>query len=214
MEFSFTTDFLPSVETYAETTLEVSVERAAQTYQWEGYGLSLHVPKGTKTYFNLKAVSSKKFELPEGTELVSAVYWVSCEGEVGGPVGVELQHCARVREGGKSSGMSFAVCRAVPPYQFELCEGQFRSGSNYGRMEMGFSDWFLTTVRRIAVERPLTFVRNLLHLGPKQESAVAMFLAKLYYEQQQQLPSATAHFVILPYLEICQVRRKFKHSLD
>ena len=33
-------------------------------------------------------------------------------------------------------GLSFAICKAEPPYLFELCEGQFRSRSSYGRMEM------------------------------------------------------------------------------
>ena len=195
------------MKAYAKTTLEVSVERATQIYQWEGYGLSLHVPKGTKANFTLKAVSSKKFKLPEGTELVSAVYWVSCEGKVGGPVGIEMQHYARVRQEGMCSCLSFAISKPKLPYRFELCEGQFRSGSNYGRMEMSFSDLILTTVKRIEVEMPLAFVKKLLHWGRDTVTADPKFQAMLYYELLQQ--STIVHFVIVPYLHTFQVSGRF-----
>ena len=183
--------FLPALEVYAETRFEVSNERSPLSYQWEGHGLRLQLPEGTTARFHIKAVWSSKLELPVGTELVSPVYWVLCEGIVGGQVGVELQHCARVKEEGQHSGLSFAVCnveKVEPPYQFKLCKGQFSSRSSYGKKELGLSSKFVAIVRRVGE-------------NPEQPTAEPIFQAKLYYEKQQ-LSSATVHIVIVPQLEI------------
>ena len=174
----------------AQTTFELNAERSPLTYQWEGHGLKLQLPEGATASFNIRAVQSSKFELPKGTELVSMVYWVSCKGEVGGQVGVELQHCAMVGEIGKRSGLRFAVCKmeeAEPPFQFELCEGHFSSRSSYGRLEVEFSD------KSVAV------------VSDKSLAADHMFLTKLYYQQQHQLLSTIAHFVMVPQLDIYKV---------
>lgn len=171
---------------YAETRLDVTAENSPLIYHWKGYGLTLQFPEETKASLRLKVVSSCNFELPEGTELVSPVYSVSCEGKVGGPVGVELQHCARAREEGQHSGLKFVVCKAEPPYKFELVEGLFSSSSSYGRMEVKFSGKYMAVVRWI--------------LGwpdAEQSTADLMFLAKLYYHQYQQ-SKATVHVVIVP----------------
>ena len=183
-------DFLPAVEVFAETRFEVNNERSSLTYQWEGYGLWLQLPEGATASFTIRAVWSSRFELPEGTELVSPVYWVSYKGEVGGPVGVELQHCAHVREEGQRSGLSFAVCKmenALPPYQFVQREGQFSRRSSYGRMEMAISSTLVAIVRRV-----------------KQPTSDPMFLAKLYYKQQQQQQQSPtiAHTVMVPQLDM------------
>ena len=182
-------DVLPAVEVYADTRFEIS---APMTFQWEGYGFRIQLPEVVSTSFTIKAVWSDKFELPEGTELVSPVYWVSCEKKVGRLVGVDLQHCARVREEGQQSGLSFAVCKvekAEPPYKFKLCEGRFSSRHNYGRTEVEISSTFLAIIRRVRSE------------GREQPTADPMFLAKLYYERQQ-LSTTTAHIMIVPQLDM------------
>ena len=48
--------------------------------------------------FTLKIVSSSKFHMPEGVEQLSPVYWVESEGEMGGPMEIELQHTAIVTQ--------------------------------------------------------------------------------------------------------------------
>ena len=82
------------MEVLAKTSSNFSDEGASRTYQWEGYGLQLQLPKGATASVSMRVVWSSNFELPEGTELVSPVYWVSTLGELSGPVGVEVQHCA------------------------------------------------------------------------------------------------------------------------
>ena len=188
-EWVLITDFLLAVEVFAETKFEVNGERSSLTYQWEGYGLWLQLPERTTASFIIRAVWSSKFELPEGTELVSPVYWVSYKGEVGGLVGIELQHCARVRQEGEGSGLSFAICSledSEPPYQFKQCEGQFSRRSSYGRMEVEISSALVAIIRRV-----------------KQPTSDPMFLAKLYY-QQQQLSVATAHIVVVPLVDMAK----------
>ena len=115
---------LTAVKVFGETRFEVNAKKSSRTYKWEGHGLRLQLPQGSNASFSVRVVWSSKFELPGGMELVSLVYWMSCEGEIEGRVGVELQHCARVRKEGQCSGLSFAVCnleKAEPPYQFKLC---------------------------------------------------------------------------------------------
>ena len=171
---------------YAETRVVVSAEKAPLTYRWEGYGLNLHVPEGATASFSIKAVWSSSFELPDETELVSPVFLVSCEGKFEGPVGVELQHCARVRKKGQKSGLSFVVCkvkRPKPPYQFELVDGQFSSSSSYGKVEVNFCRRIMAVTRQ------------------RGQNPDPMFQAKLYYQQKQQSKSLV-HFVIVPKLDI------------
>ena len=176
---------LSAVEVLATTRFEVNAERRPQTYQWEGHGLSLHVSKGTSASFTIRAVWSSKFKLPKGTELVSPVYWVSCEGVVGGPVGVELQHSTRVGEKVRDLfALKFAVCKvekAEPPYQFDLSEGQFSTVSSYGRLEVVSSSTLLA----------------ILWYKPWQSDIVPMFQARLYYHKQKQ-STILVHFVIVP----------------
>ena len=179
------------MKAYAETKFEVRAERSSLTYEWKNHGLRIRLPEQATASFHIKAVWSSRFELLEGTELVSPVYWVSYEGEVGGQVGVELQHCARVRAEGQQSGLSFAVCKlekAEPPFRFELCEGQFSSRSTYGRMEVGISRMLVAMVRRVK------------EWGREQTTADPTFLAKVYYHQQQS--RVTAHIMMVPQLEL------------
>ena len=178
------------MEVFAETRFEVSDERSSLTYKWEGHGLRLQIPEGSTASFHIKVVWSNKFELPKGMELVSPVYWVSYEGKIGGQVVVELQHCARVREEGQSSGLSFAVCNVEkegPPYWFELCKGQFSNQSSYGKQEVEFSSKFMAIVRWTG-----------------QPTSDPMFLAKIYYHQQQ-LSETTAHIVMVPRVDLTKV---------
>ena len=174
------------VDVYAETSI---AEISHSTYEWEDFGLRLHLPVRANASFSIKAVWSSRFELPKGTELVSPVYWVSHKGKAGGPVGVELQHCARVMQDGEKSGLSFIVCKvenAEPHYHFELCKGQFSSRSSFGSVELEFRSMLVAIVRSVM---------------RKQPTSDPVFLAELYY-QQNQLEYATLHIVVVPKLDI------------
>ena len=65
------------VEVCGETT--VVVTNVPQSYAWAGYGLKLHIPKGSlpvgmeQCTINIKASLAGQYEFPENTHLVSAV---------------------------------------------------------------------------------------------------------------------------------------------
>ena len=131
------------------------------------------------------------FELPEGTELLSPFYWVTSEGDTAGPVGVEIQHCARITNRGLS-GLGVAVHKVhdkpEPPYLFEEVKGHLSSSSGYAKMKVEFSDRILALFRRL---------RRTLKLEMR-------FQARLYYEPLL-TTTCEAHLVIVPDTHPCQV---------
>jgi len=66
--------------------VNTAVTNEAMSFPWEGYGFKLNVPDkalpdGISEYpVNIKVSQMGQFELPEGYELVSAVYWVYVPG--------------------------------------------------------------------------------------------------------------------------------------
>ena len=179
-------DFLSSVEVFAETKFEVNAER--RTYQWEDHGLSLHVSKGTTASFTIRAVWSSKFVVPVNVDLVSPVYWVSCEEEIEDLVEVEMQHYALLGDQSQRTKLRFIMCtleNAKPPYTFQVLEGheQFSSVSSYGRQRVKLYNSLLAIVRIIT---------------PSQVPVPdPVFQARLYYQQEQQ-STTVVHFVIVP----------------
>ena len=67
---------------------------------FEGYGFTVHVPKGSlptelsETQHKVGVNLSGQFQLPSKCELVSAVYWVSSPHKFTKPLVAEIQHCA------------------------------------------------------------------------------------------------------------------------
>ena len=137
-----TIDHLKVMNVIGETSVQVTNQ--AQSFQWKGYGIKLHVPQGTlpagfkQCDVLIKVAVSGEFRLPHYTTLVSAVYWIDCKPqcEFAKPVVLELQHCASPSQTNK---LSFAKCslNALPPYMFEILEGgEFDNQSAYGRIEL------------------------------------------------------------------------------
>ena len=152
-------------------------------YKWEGQGLKLELPAKSTATVKLKTISSINFELPKGSCQLSPVYWVECEGELGGPVLLELQHCVRAMEERDLSDLKFAVNRVGEhSCKFELREGKFFGSS--GKLEIAhFSAW-----RVVVVSMQLR-----VGLGP-------VLLASLYYQKLS--PSVyMVSFVAVPHQE-------------
>ena len=74
------------VEVVGEEKLVITND--AMCFLWEDHGLKLHVPKnalpeGISEYpVGIKVSLTGQFKLPEGHELVSAVYWVATPGKL------------------------------------------------------------------------------------------------------------------------------------
>ena len=116
-----------------------------QFLNWEEYGLRITVSQGTisPTETNEIAVTALvggQFQLPEGTELISAIYAISVSKPLLQSVKLEIQHCADIVTQDHTSYLSFAtasVNQPVLPYQFELEEGgQFFPSEQYGSISL------------------------------------------------------------------------------
>ena len=118
---------------------EVVVTNEAMNFHWKDYGFKLHVPEnalpeGTPEYHvNIKASLSGQFELPEGYELVSAVYWVATPGKFTKPVKMEAQHCANFSNPSQLCFVRTNCTQKSLPYKFKIVDGgSFTCGSKYG----------------------------------------------------------------------------------
>ena len=180
------------MEVLAETKFLFRGDKSALVYNWEGYGLKLHVPAGSSASFRAQIVDSAKFQLPESTEPVSPFYCVSSKGELTGPVGVEIQHCAD-SECADCSGLSFGVYRVEKEkpavFLFKEHSAQFSYISSYGRIQVNFSKLIFRIVRKIT------------------SRFAPVFRVQLFYCIQQM----EADIVIAPNIDLSQVR-KTNHS--
>ena len=116
----------------AGTTLHIT---SGRSFEWKGHGLKLHVPEGGAPpegcWVDVKAGLGGEFEFPEGSHLVSGVYWLSCKETFQKRVTLEMQHCAS-----DCSNLCFAVTKCSQrdlPYKFCIMnEGVFSQHSSYG----------------------------------------------------------------------------------
>ena len=89
---------------------------------------------------DIKAGLSGQFFFPDGSQLVSCVYWLSCSQKFLKSVTLDIEHCASVHDSSQSSSLRFVVAKcsqAELPYQFkELKRGTFSPQSSYGSMQV------------------------------------------------------------------------------
>ena len=86
----------------------------------------------------VSALAGGNFVLPEGTELVSAVYAITVSKAVLKDLTIELQHCVDIEDKGQMQFLSFAI--AYPSsyeQQYKYCfnfinGGEFTPNSDYG----------------------------------------------------------------------------------
>ena len=136
-------DYLRGVDVIAETS--VLITNQAQTFNWKGYGLKLHIPQGAlpagleECRLLMKVGLSGQFVLPENTTLVSAVYWLDSEPrrKFSKHLTVEIQHCVRLTHSSKLSFVHAKCSQTHIPYKFEAMEGGIFSGVNtYGCIQL------------------------------------------------------------------------------
>ena len=99
-----------------------------QSLNWTEYGFRLHFPQGTISPSDtcevvVKALVGGKFQFPEGTELVSAVYAVAFAKKLLKAVEMEIQHCVILtneEQGKRLSFVSTAKTHRHHPNKFEF----------------------------------------------------------------------------------------------
>lgn len=88
----------------------------------------------------VKVSLSGPFDLPENSELVSAVYWVYSPHTFVKPLTLEIQHCVAITTPSQCAQLTFVRTSCTQkklPYNFkELDGGSFKPNTRYGRVSV------------------------------------------------------------------------------
>ena len=125
---------------------EFTVSTHDAFFEWEGYGLKLHVQEGSlptgmeECKVNIRVSLSGQFQLPEDSDLLSPVFWILAPCKFTKPVTLEIQHCALREDETVLSELAFisALCSQKDlPYRFkQLDGGVFTMHSFYGSIQL------------------------------------------------------------------------------
>ena len=128
---------------YGETVLEVVGDKP-QKLPWPGYGFYLEVPDGAlapgvTASVGVKMILSGQFKLPENSQLISAIYWISSSKMFLKEIAVNIQHCAVITTEEECSKFRFIVAKCsqkVLPYTFREREGSFNAYTQYAAVKV------------------------------------------------------------------------------
>ena len=180
---------------------ELVVTSHVMNLQLIDHGFKLHVPDNAlpesvpEYSVNIKVSLAGQFKLPEGYELVSAVYWVAIPGKFTKPVTIEIQHCANFRNPNQLRFVRTSCTQKTLPYKFETIDGgSFSLGNRYGALStINFSG--------LAIVKTVT---------PNEHSCQCC--AQVYFTVKNLKDSwYYCHFVVTKNLDICLTvsKRKF-----
>ena len=123
-----------------------------QTIIWDGYGLRLHKPQGSlcavthgDCFITMRVVLAGQFEFPEGSTLVSAIYWLSSnhKGDFNKSLSLEIQHCAAESATNDLEFVTADSTSSSLPYQFSVLPGGvFTRHSFYGSVGLNHFTFF------------------------------------------------------------------------
>ena len=126
--------------------MEFTVSTQGGHFEWGGYGLKFHIPEGSlpvgtaKCMVHVKASLSGQFQLPEDTDFLSPVFWISAPCKFTKPVTLEIQHCALREHKAVLSHLRFVSAKCSQkdlPYRFkQLDGGVFNTHSSYGSIQL------------------------------------------------------------------------------
>ena len=128
---------------HGETVLEVVGDKP-QKLTWPGYGFYLEVPDealapGVTASVGVKMILSGQFKLPENSQLISAIYWISSSEMFLKEVAVNIQHCAIITTEEQCSKFRFVVAKCSQkalPYTFKEKEGLFNVHTQYAAIKV------------------------------------------------------------------------------
>ena len=161
----------------------------AQSYKWRRFGFRMHIPENAlppevdECRIHVKVSLSGQFQFPEGTELISGVYWITTAHKFLKAVTIEIQHCTKVVEHQQQiSSLTYIVARCNQedlPYQFKVLEGGvFSPHSRYGSIKLThFSGVGISsrTPRRPSLKEML---------GRRAHQPVKVYCARIYYSSR------------------------------
>ena len=128
---------------YGETVLEV-VGDQPQKLEWPGYAFYIEVPEGAlppgvTASVGVKVILGGQFQLPEGSQSVSALYWISSSEVFLKEVAINVQHCAVIENEEQCSKFSFIIAKCsqeILPYIFRKRAGVFNPHTQYGAIKL------------------------------------------------------------------------------
>ena len=119
--------------------MELVVTNETMNFHWKDHGFKLHVPENalpegiTEYSVNIKVSLTGQFEIPEGYELVSAVYWMKTPGKFTKPVAIEVQHCANFNNPNQLCFVRTSCTQKSLPYKYKVVNGgSFVFDKKYG----------------------------------------------------------------------------------
>ena len=140
-----------------EIVFEVISDRLPQKLVWPGYGFFIDVPAGAlppgvTASVAVRAILQGQFEMPENTELVSAIYWITCSESFLKHVSVNIQHCTVIASEEESTEFKFIIakCSQDPPYKFVERDGVFTAHSQYATIQLKQFSFVSTAAKHIA----------------------------------------------------------------
>ena len=151
----YTLDSIRGVEVVGETDFVASTKGGL--FEWKGYGLRLSIPEDSlpdgmeQCRINIKASLSGPFQLPEDSDLLSPVFWISALCKFKKPVTLEIQHCASTDEASFAdlNFISTKCSQKELPYTFkELDGGRFPADSSYGSIQLTHFSGITVTGRK------------------------------------------------------------------
>ena len=119
---------------------EVLSDRLPQKLVWSGYGFYIEVPAGAlppgvTASVAVRAILRGQFSLPENSELISAIYWISCSEVFLRDVAVNIQCCANEEES-REFKFIIAKCFQELPYKFVKRNAVFNAHTQYAAIHM------------------------------------------------------------------------------
>ena len=149
---------------------EFIVPTKGLSFEWRGYGLRLHIPKGSlppgigECRINIRVSLSGQFQLPEDSALFSPVFWISVPCKFSKPVTLEIQHCALREDEMVLSDLSFVSAKCSQrdlPYRFRQVDGGvFTTHSSYGSIQLSHFSGNAVTGRK---STPRSYCGHLYH---------------------------------------------------
>ena len=121
---------------------EILSDKLLQKLVWHGYGFNIEIPDGAlplgvTARVAVKAILKGQFIFPENSELVSAIYWISCSEVFLKHVAINIQHCAQILNEEEANNFKFvlAKCNQELPYTFVESDGVFNAGTQYATIQ-------------------------------------------------------------------------------
>ena len=113
-----------------------------QIVEWSSLRLHIHkdsLPKNLhQCTIYIKASLAGDYEIPENSNLVSAVFWLRCEPQCTftKPITVEIQHCSTKQHLSRLKIVRAFCNQKQLPYKFKPLGGRFDTATLYGAIEV------------------------------------------------------------------------------